>query len=162
MPDRGVHGQTRREYAMRANGANVSDPSRSDREDGWVRIGTRKMFRRGRGRTVELEDRSIAVFDERGTLYALQDACPHMGASLADGRIKNGQVECSWHHWRFALDDGRCTIRDWKGARAYPIEVRGDDVWVHVSDAPETGSEEPAEPDDDMIAWDDSKFFKKD
>lgn len=138
----------------------MTDPSRSDRGNGWVRIGTRNMFRRGRGRTVELADRSIAVFDEGGTLYALQDACPHMGASLADGRIKDGQVECSWHHWRFALDDGRCTIRDWKGARSYPIEARGDDVWVRVIDEPGPDPESE-EPGDDMIAWDDSKFFKK-
>lgn len=129
----------------------------------WFHIGPRHRFRRGRGRTVEIEGVEVAVFDEKGKLFALQDACPHMGASLADGQIKDGEVICSWHHWRFDLKAGHCTSRDWKSAKSYPLEVRGEQVFIFL----EQDEEKPATPPDEnteedpMIPWDDSKYFKQ-
>ncbi|MEZ6075449.1 MAG: Rieske (2Fe-2S) protein [Pirellulaceae bacterium] len=39
--------------------------------------------------------------------YAIDDFCPHQGASLAAGYIVEGcAVACAWHHWRFSLEDG--------------------------------------------------------
>jgi len=45
--------------------------------------------------------------DGRGQVAALDDRCPHRGASLASGRVEAGAIECAYHGWRFAAD-GRC------------------------------------------------------
>ncbi len=133
-------------------------------ENDWKRIGTLNMFRRGRGRTIEVDGIRIAIFNERGKLHALDDACPHMGASLADGQIKDGQVFCSWHHWSFSLQDGHCTLRDWKAAASFPLKTDGEHVYVQLqSKAVEPPVEqENTSPEEDFITWDDSSFFKKD
>jgi len=42
------------------------------------------------------------------TLLMAEDRCPHLGASLADGKIREGQIECPFHGFCFDAK-GRCT-----------------------------------------------------
>lgn len=49
-----------------------------------------------------------------GRVYAVVDRCPHMGMSLAKGRIEAGVVTCPWHNSRFELCSGRNV--DWVSA----------------------------------------------
>jgi 3-phenylpropionate/trans-cinnamate dioxygenase ferredoxin subunit len=44
----------------------------------------------GTGRAFEVEGYSIAVFNLDGTLYAIDDSCPHQGSSLAMGTLEGG------------------------------------------------------------------------
>lgn len=41
----------------------------------------------GTGRAFDVEGYSIAVFNLDGTLYAIDDSCPHQGSSLAMGTL---------------------------------------------------------------------------
>jgi phenylpropionate dioxygenase-like ring-hydroxylating dioxygenase large terminal subunit len=43
-----------------------------------------------------------------GRVFALRDICPHRAAPLSAGRIKDGNVECPYHGWRFNTH-GQCT-----------------------------------------------------
>ena len=63
----------------------------------------------GTGRTVEVAGRRIALFRHEGRVHALDDACPHQGASLGDGVLSGGDVPCPFHAWHFDLCSGRNT-----------------------------------------------------
>ena len=43
-----------------------------------------------------------------GPPAALPDRCPHRSAPLSQGRVRDGEVECPYHGWRFD-SMGRCT-----------------------------------------------------
>jgi nitrite reductase (NADH) small subunit/3-phenylpropionate/trans-cinnamate dioxygenase ferredoxin subunit len=118
-----------------------------------IRIGALADFPPGRGRRVELGRLRLAVFNVGGRIHVLQDACPHMGASLADGRIEGDAVTCHWHGWRFALEsgEGRPPARSWACARRYAVEIRGHDVLVRLPDPPPG----PDAAEADWVAWDD-------
>jgi nitrite reductase (NADH) small subunit/3-phenylpropionate/trans-cinnamate dioxygenase ferredoxin subunit len=60
----------------------------------------------GQARTIAVGSKLIAVFKTDGQYYAIEDVCPHMGASLASGIVEGGIVTCPWHAWRFRLADG--------------------------------------------------------
>ena len=60
----------------------------------------------GEGRTFEVAGRLVAVFFDGQTYSAIDDLCPHMGASLGSGPMVDGVVTCPWHAWRFRLCDG--------------------------------------------------------
>ncbi|MFZ4286827.1 Rieske 2Fe-2S domain-containing protein [Variovorax sp. HJSM1_2] len=47
--------------------------------------------------------------DADGTLQAFADQCPHRGARLSLGQVRDGQLECPYHGWRFA-GNGQCTL----------------------------------------------------
>ena len=60
----------------------------------------------GEGRAFAVAGRMVAVFLKDGTYHAIDDSCPHMGASLATGWVDDNQVTCPWHAWRFCITDG--------------------------------------------------------
>ena len=60
----------------------------------------------GRSFAAEIDGKPIAVYRIENQLYAIDDVCPHMGASLSAGPVENLIVTCPWHYWRFRLTDG--------------------------------------------------------
>ncbi|MFD1556880.1 Rieske (2Fe-2S) protein [Paraburkholderia silviterrae] len=52
--------------------------------------------------------RSVVVFNVAGRLRAIENSCPHNGASLANGRLDGSVLTCPAHGLRFDLDAG-CT-----------------------------------------------------
>jgi ferredoxin-nitrite reductase len=78
----------------------------------------------GRGRLVELDGLELAVFRRAGRLLAVQNACPHEGAALADGELEGDFVVCPGHGYRFNLRTGACSNAPDLRARTYPVVLR--------------------------------------
>jgi nitrite reductase/ring-hydroxylating ferredoxin subunit len=72
-----------------------------------------------------VEGRSIVIFNVLGTLYAIDDTCPHAGASLANGKLDGRTVQCPAHGLRFDLLTGCVHTSRSFGVRCYIIEMRG-------------------------------------
>lgn len=80
---------------------------------------------------------AIAVFHDGGTYYALDDTCSHGQASLADGWVEDGEVECPLHSARFCLKSGEPQCMPATAAvRAHRVEVRDGGVWLHPGEGP--------------------------
>jgi nitrite reductase/ring-hydroxylating ferredoxin subunit len=111
-------------------------------------LGPVEDFPPGSRRIVDLDGRSIGVFNVDGRLYALRNRCPHQGAPLCVGPVaplltatrpgsyvaeSTEVVRCPWHGWEFRLDDGRSWF-DPDGTRvhAYPVQVRDGQVVVRT------------------------------
>ncbi|MCU0959619.1 MAG: nitrite reductase (NAD(P)H) small subunit [Pirellulaceae bacterium] len=90
----------------------------------------------GRGAAFEVHGRMVAVFCVQGEYFAIDDCCPHMGASLAAGCVQEGVVACPWHAWRFCVYDGTwCDNRRIKIDR-FEVRVQGDAIQVRVPPEP--------------------------
>lgn len=50
---------------------------------------------------------AVLLAQQGDDIYALADACSHLGCSLADGELQGESVRCPCHGSRFALADGR-------------------------------------------------------
>ncbi len=90
----------------------------------------------GEGTTVQVGKKLIAVFRQNGQFYAIDDVCPHMGASLSGGYLENGIVTCPWHAWRFRITDGTWADNPRIRIGCFPVRVEGDDVQVQVETEP--------------------------
>lgn len=87
----------------------------------------------GEGRAFEYHEQMVAVFNDGGDYHAIDDMCPHMGASLASGHFENCVVTCPWHGWSFDTRDGAwCDNRRLK-IDAYDVRVVGDEIQVALS-----------------------------
>ena len=96
-------------------------------KDDVVRRGV--MIYRHRGR-------QIAIFNHDGSFYACNNRCPHEGYPLSEGTIDGGcMLTCNWHNWKFDLSSGENQYGGDR-LRVYPIDVRGEDIWVDLSDPP--------------------------
>ena len=60
----------------------------------------------GMRKCVRAADRDIALFNVEGTVYAVDDSCPHAGSSLAAGRLEGRTIHCRAHGLRFDLATG--------------------------------------------------------
>lgn len=61
----------------------------------------------GRGVRVEVGDRRIALFRTGDVVHAIGDRCSHAEASLSEGELFEGEVECPRHGSPFDLETGR-------------------------------------------------------
>ena len=87
----------------------------------------------GQGATFAVGDRLVAVFNRKGSYFAIDDLCPHMGASLGAGQLdEEGIVTCPWHAWRFDVNDGTwCDNRRLK-IGAFQVRVEDDEIQVQL------------------------------
>ncbi len=86
----------------------------------------------GEGKTVQVGGKLIALFCVDGKYHAIDDTCPHMGASLSGGYVENGIVTCPWHAWRYRLSDGAWADNPKLKIGCYAVRVEGDHVQIQV------------------------------
>ena len=113
-------------------------------------VGTVDELPPGGRKIVEVEGRSIGVFNVAGRYYALRNRCPHKGAPLCVGMLKGlvtgpapyqyviereGEIlRCPWHGWEFDLLTGRSIINPHK------LRVKRYEVTIEYPEADEDPS----------------------
>lgn len=104
----------------------------SEDEPEFVTVAKVGEIPEGEGRAFPIGKRMVAVFCTDGRYFAIDDFCPHQGASLAEGYIDKEQcaVACPWHHWRFSIDDGTWLDNPKIGVEKYSVRVMGDNIQV--------------------------------
>jgi nitrite reductase (NADH) small subunit len=106
-------------------------------------VGTIDEIPVGQRKIVEIEGRSICIFNVNHKFYALRNVCPHQGAPVCLGSvggmtvcgeretgtlnelnfIKVGEIlRCPWHGWEFDIKSGK-SIFDPQGCLVKTYEV---------------------------------------
>lgn len=85
-----------------------------------------------RGITLVVNNRLVAVFHVDGGYRAMDDLCPHMGASLGAGEVHDGAVICPWHAWRFDTCRGTWCDNPKLKVDVFETRIVGDEVQVCV------------------------------
>jgi len=100
----------------------------------------------GGRKIVEVQGRSIGLFNVHGTVVAVLNVCPHQLAPVCLGRLggttlpseageycwgREGEIlACPWHGWEFDLLTGKALADPGKRLRRFPVEVDGESVYV--------------------------------
>jgi nitrite reductase/ring-hydroxylating ferredoxin subunit len=83
---------------------------------------------------LQIEGKSLALFNVDGTLYVIDDSCPHQGASLLGGNLQERMIQCRAHGLRFDLATGCLANVSNYGVTRYPVEISEDKTFVHFPD----------------------------
>ena len=86
--------------------------------------------------SVQAQGHTLALYAYGGQVYAVDNRCPHMGFPLSQGTVKDGILTCHWHHARFDLATGGTFDQFADDVRAFPVELRGGEVWVDLAPRP--------------------------
>jgi nitrite reductase/ring-hydroxylating ferredoxin subunit len=78
---------------------------------------------------VRLRGQPVCLYNFGGRIYATHDTCTHENASLGDGFILDGKIECPLHQGMFDIATGKaltapCTV----DLKVYPIKVENGKV----------------------------------
>lgn len=84
----------------------------------------------GGRRIAFIEGKAIALFNVDGTVYALEDSCPHAGSSLAAGKLDGPIVTCRAHGLRFDVRTGRMAGVDGLCAKARAVDIADGEIRV--------------------------------
>lgn len=99
----------------------------------------------GEGRAFPFNDQMVAVFNDHGTFRAIDDMCPHMGASLASGHFEDNVVTCPWHSWSFDTRDGAWCENRRLTIDAYEVKIEGDEILIAKLESDSSGKSQPAD-----------------
>ena len=97
---------------------------------------------------VDLDGRSVGVFNVGGTFFALHNRCPHRGGPLCLGPVTGltratedfgygygdeGRIlRCAWHGWEFEIESGRSIVDPRLRAKTFPVTLEDGAVVVHI------------------------------
>ncbi len=86
-------------------------------------VGTTDEILPGQRKIVEVDGRSVGIFNVGGEFFALRNRCPHQGGPLCTGRLagylraevpgeysysRPGEIlRCPWHGWEFHVRTGQ-------------------------------------------------------
>jgi nitrite reductase (NADH) small subunit len=100
------------------------------------------------GDTFFVDDHEVAVFRVDGKLRAIEGKCPHMGASLAGGKLQGNCVACPWHGWVFDTADGSSPTHPNQSVGVLCVKEDKEGVWIDRDSIPQP---EPKTTDDDGV-----------
>jgi nitrite reductase/ring-hydroxylating ferredoxin subunit len=80
----------------------------------------------------EFDSKSLALFNVEGELFAIDDSCPHQGASLCGGRLDGRVVQCCAHGLRFDLRSGYLLNSTALKVNNYPVEVIDGQAFIVI------------------------------
>jgi nitrite reductase (NADH) small subunit/3-phenylpropionate/trans-cinnamate dioxygenase ferredoxin subunit len=84
----------------------------------------------GTGRTVDVRGIWIALYNVDGSFYAIDNACPHAGGPLGEGKLDGTVVECPWHGWKFSVVSGERVGNSNFQAACCEVRVVDDSVQI--------------------------------
>jgi nitrite reductase (NADH) small subunit/3-phenylpropionate/trans-cinnamate dioxygenase ferredoxin subunit len=82
--------------------------------------------------SVEADGFGVALYNVNGTIYALDNTCPHAGGPLGEGVLNGEVVECPWHGWRFNVRTGERPENPVFKVACYRVELEGNQIRVLI------------------------------
>lgn len=95
-----------------------------------VSIGQR-MFAR-------IDGKDIAIFNVDGDIYAIDDSCPHSGASLFRGALDGYMLKCPAHGLSFDIRSGCMKYGARMAVRTYASKMIDGEVVIDCSEVKNT------------------------
>jgi 3-phenylpropionate/trans-cinnamate dioxygenase ferredoxin subunit len=83
--------------------------------------------------SVEASDKTIALANVGGTIYAFDDTCTHQQCSLSEGDLSGTTLTCYCHGSQFDITTGAVVGPPaTEPVPTYPVRIEGEDVQVEV------------------------------
>ncbi|MAG52731.1 MAG: hypothetical protein CMH62_02095 [Nanoarchaeota archaeon] len=97
----------------------------------FVKVCRKSEIESGKGKVVDLNGRSVAVMNNGGEFFAIDNTCAHMQGPLGDGSCKGGKVTCPLHAWEYDLQTGKTDFSEDVKLDTFEVKIDGDDILVN-------------------------------
>lgn len=99
----------------------------------FVEVAQLEQIASGNSKLVYIGERSIALFNVDGMIYAIDDSCLHQGSSLAQGRLNGKILTCRAHGWKYDVTTGSLTLNPEQRVASYPVKIIDGKILVDAS-----------------------------
>ncbi len=112
----------------------------------WIKVLSVTELPEGTRQVVKVQAHSILLIHEKGKIYAVLSACPHMRLPLKGGRVTADEaIICPFHRSAFDLNTG--DVKAWspwppavgkvlgavsraKALRVFPVRIDEGSIWI--------------------------------
>lgn len=101
-----------------------------------IPVGSADELAPGQRKLVFVDGRSVVLFNIEGELHAIENSCPHNGASLAGGQMEGRLLRCPAHGLRFDVATGCMPGKGGLSLATFPVRNVADRLELTVDDAP--------------------------
>ena len=98
----------------------------------FVRAAKKDDIPAGKIYEFQVGGQAIAIANISGKFHAINSICAHEGGPLGEGELEGTIVTCPWHAWQYDVTTGKVVQNAALGVECYPVEVRGEDLFVDV------------------------------
>jgi 3-phenylpropionate/trans-cinnamate dioxygenase ferredoxin subunit len=104
---------------------------KTDAMEEFVRVFSLNEVAPGTARVATLGDYDVGVFNVDGTIFAIDNACPHVDGPLHGGKVNNAActVTCPLHGREFSLVDGTEGYGR-QSVATFDVSVRDGEIYV--------------------------------
>ena len=75
---------------------------------------------------------AVLLMNVEGKYYALENSCPHAGASIASGPCEGHQLTCPAHGLKFNITNGECIASPGMRVKTYAVQVVDGQLLVNL------------------------------
>jgi nitrite reductase/ring-hydroxylating ferredoxin subunit len=83
---------------------------------------------------VTVVGRSVLLIKHEGQVFGVASRCPHMGCSLANGKLKGYILSCPCHGWNFDIRNGQYQDNKSIVLMTYECKVEDGQVFMRMFD----------------------------
>jgi len=83
-------------------------------------------------KAVTVNGQEILLINIKGEIFACESECPHQGAPMNTGIVKDGYLSCPRHGYRFDLKTGSCLDNPAYTLKIFPVTITGDEILVQI------------------------------
>jgi 3-phenylpropionate/trans-cinnamate dioxygenase ferredoxin subunit len=97
----------------------------------YITVATVDELGNGQRLIFEVDTLPIALFNIAGEYFAIADICSHDDGPVAEGDVREYEVECPRHGARFDIKSGKAlTLPAVVDIPAYPVRLEGDEIQI--------------------------------
>lgn len=88
-------------------------------------------------RQFKIDNLQLLLIQREGELYLIEAHCPHRNHPLDAATIDNGIIQCTLHHYQFAIAGGQllhATEESCRGLRTFELIYDGNEVGVMLEE----------------------------
>ena len=103
--------------------------------DEWIDIAHTDDVFEGDVVGVEIAEKSIALYQVDGEVFATDNMCTHGNARLCDGFLEGHEIECPFHQGRFDIRSGKALCAPLtEDVKTYPVKIDGNRVFIYLTE----------------------------
>ncbi len=99
----------------------------------WIKITEVENIPSMGSRVIQYGEIEIAVFKTRdGSIFAINNVCPHKQGKLSEGLIHESVVTCPMHNWDIDLKSGKALGNDSGCTNVYESKIESNIIYLNI------------------------------
>ncbi|WP_341525242.1 NifU family protein [Nostoc sp. UHCC 0302] len=118
--------------AVKNTNSNLTSPFSSQITSTWLKVANTDQIPESGVMIVKIGDNSLILYSQGVKVTCYRNACAHLGYPLDQGKVENGIITCSYHGFEYNLETGQCLTTPEISLHSYPVQIKGDKVFVQL------------------------------